>query len=250
MWYGPNLYKMLEAEWVREARTRPARDACARWANENNVLEGLASPEEVVRVCQARGDGQRSNAVLGAVLGRAGEDVWAARTVLQAVLPGLAGLSRRALPVVGPHRCWQGVDELDQQVVSTACECIATLSPAQPQWPAQAIISQTWRRLRTAMRADQRRRSRTDYMLVDLNEPLAASSLTPAEELADVLAEAIESGVLEEVDGWLVFASRAEDRDMRLLAAELDRHPRWAWRRRARAEGALVGSGSSLGRVG
>jgi hypothetical protein len=98
MWDGPNLYRMLETEWNQIAESTVARAACARWTSDDAVLEGIASPAEVVARCQARGDRAHAAAVLAAVLGHAATDDWAARTVLQAVLPGLGALSRRARP--------------------------------------------------------------------------------------------------------------------------------------------------------
>ncbi|MDQ3461827.1 MAG: hypothetical protein M3471_02140 [Actinomycetota bacterium] len=246
MWDGPNLFKIAEAEWGREAERRPARGACARWAQHHDVLEGMASPAEVVRCCQVRGHPRRSAAVLAAVLSHAGDDPWAARTVLQAVLPGLASVSRRARPLVGPMGVWLTVDELDQHVMVTACERIATLAGEAPRpWPAAAIVDSTWQRLRDFASAERRRSGRRAD-LVELGEPVSVPEASAAEELANVLAEAVERGILEPVDGWLVFASRVQGRGVEDLAAEMGCHPRWLWRRRVHAERLLAGAGPML----
>jgi hypothetical protein len=249
MWDGPNLFKVLEAEWRSEADGRPARRACARWAGDGSALEGMASPAEVVRCCQARGDGTRSAAMLAAVIGYAGEDRWAARTALQAVLPGLAALSRRARPLVGPSGVWASMEELDQHVVGIACERIVALAsePART-WPANAIVDGTWQRLRSYMAAECRYRGRR-VDLGELAEATGGSAASASEELARTLVDAVEEGVLDPVDGWLVFSSRVRGVAIVDLAAESGRNPRWLWRRRVRAEEQLRSAGPVLARL-
>jgi hypothetical protein len=231
MWDGPNLYRMLEVEWDQIARSSVARAACARWASDDAVLEGIASPAEVVACCQARVDGTDAAAVLAAVLRHAATDDWAARTVLQAVLPGLAALSRRARPLVGPGRMWQDIDEVDQFLVTNAYEWITALASRPPRWPAQAVVTKTWQRLRDVADRECQRSIRQDSLseLGDLGE---VPHTTAGAELAQTLVEAVERGVLEQVEGWLVYASRVLGEPIEALATQLDRHPRSLWRRR------------------
>jgi hypothetical protein len=183
MWDGPNLYRMLETEWNQIAQSYRARSACARWARGDAVLEGIVSPAEVVARCQARGHGAHSAAVLAAVLGHAATDDWAARTVLQAVLPGLAALSRRARPLVGAGRAWQHIDEVDQFLVANAYESITALASRSPRWPAEAVLAKTWRRLRDVADRECQRSTRQDSLseLGDLSE---VPHTTAAAELA------------------------------------------------------------------
>lgn len=115
-------------EWVATATSPDAVAACARWRAACPVLDGLASPADVVAECNRRGDPARSAAVLRAVLSQVGEGPWPARTVLQAVLPGLAAVVRRAMPQVGPHRSWRRAEELDQHAVGLAYERITALA--------------------------------------------------------------------------------------------------------------------------
>jgi hypothetical protein len=242
MWEGPNLYRMLEAEWKREADSPAARGACARWASADAVLEGIASPAEVVRHCQMRGHNADSAAVLGAVLRHAGADRWAARTVLQAVLPGLAALSRRARPLVRAGGVWQSIDEVDQYLVANAYDRIIALADeASPACPAAAIINATWTRLRHLATKECRRAASAvgTYELGDLE---AIPQTTASGELAQTLADAVERGVLEQADGRLVLASRVLGQPMEAMADELGYHPGSLWRRRRRAEQRLQGA--------
>jgi hypothetical protein len=245
MWDGPNLFKMLQAEWDRDAERRPARAACARWAEHDTALEGMNSPAEVVRGCQARGDGRRSATLLAAVVARAGHDRWAARAALQAVLPGLAAVSRRARPLVGPTGVWSSVEELDQHVVAIACERITALSATSARmWPAVAIVDGTWQRLRVFVAAERRHGHRV--ALEDVEEAMCPAQRSAGEELAHTLADAVEQGILEPVDGWVVFSSRVKGHAIEDLAVEAGRNTRWLWRRRVRAEELLHAAGPAL----
>jgi hypothetical protein len=235
MWDGPNLYRMLETEWNQIAESSRARAAYARWAKGDPVLEGIGSPAEVVAHCQARGNGAHSAAVLAAVLGHAATDDWAARTVLQAVLPGLATLSRRARPLVGPGRVWHHIDEVDQLLVANAYEWITALASQPPRWPARAVVTKTWQRLRDVADRESQRSTR-QASLSELGDLREVPQTTAAAELAQTLVDAVERGVLEQVEGWLVFASRVRGEPIEALATQLDRHPRSLWRRRRRAE--------------
>jgi hypothetical protein len=235
MWDGPNLYRMLDTEWNQIAESSVARGACARWASGDPVLDGIDSPAEVVARCQGRGDGAHSAAVLAAVLGQAATDYWAARTVLQAVLPGLAALSRRARPLVAPGRMWQDIDEVDQFLVANAYESITALASRSPRWPAEAVLAKTWRRLRDVAEREFQRSTR-QHSLSELGDLGEVPQTTAAAELAQTLVTAVERGVLEQVEGWLVYASRVRGEPIEALANQLDRHPRSLWRRRRRAE--------------
>ncbi len=236
MWEGPNLYRMLEAEWNRESHSSTARAACARWAATEAALEDLTTPGEVVRHCQRRGHGADSAAVLNAVLRHAGDDRWAARTVLQAVLPGLAALSRRARPLVRAGGVWQSIDEVDQFVVANAYDRIVALAAeTAPVCPAVAIVDTTWTRLRYLATKECRRADR-QVGTFDLANVEQAPGTTACRELTRTLVDAVQRGVVEQPDGWLVFASRAMGQPVEALADELGCHPGSLWRRRRRAE--------------
>jgi hypothetical protein len=238
MWEGPNLFRALDDEWRHVGTNAIARRALRRWADADDVLADLGDPGALVRRCHARDD-SRAEALLAAVVRHARTDPMAARTVLQAVLPGLAAVSRRALGFVGPGRVWARVDELDQHVVAVACERIHALAPAPPRWLAKAIVDGTWQRVRWyALRqhCDSRRRT----VLSEAADAAAPSPATPGAELAGVLAEAVELGVLEKLDAWVVFHSRVNGIATPTWAADAGVGSRRLWRRRERAEEQLV----------
>ena len=241
MWEGPNLLRALDEEWREVGTSAAARRALRRWADIDAVLSELTDPAELVRRCHSREDAG-AGVLLGAVIRHAPTDRLAARTVLQAVLPGLAAISRRARGFVGPGRVWGRVDELDQHVVAVAYERIHALASAPPAWVTTALVDGTWQRVRwyaVRQRSDALRRAG----LSEAAATPAPVAPTPGAELADVLADAVALGVLQELDAWVVFHSRVTGVAMPVLAADLGVGCRRLWRRRERAEKRLVSTG-------
>ena len=199
----------------------------------------------MVAACHRRDDPARSAALLRAVLAQVGDGPWPARTVLQAILPGLCGLVRRARHLVGPDRPWSCFEELDQAALAIAAERIVALAPDPPPWPARAIVDGTWQRLRGAARAE--RRWTTHRCLADpLPERPVEPSANPAEDLVGVLATAVDAGVLDPGDGWLIYASRIDAAPLATLAARTGHSERWTSRRRRAAEEVLIAAGPEL----
>lgn len=235
------MFKTLGDEWRARASGPEARAAASKWAQAHPVLAGMASPAEVVERCQQRGDTAHSAAVLRAVLSEVGNGPWPARTVLQAVLPGLTTVIRRCMHLVGADGPWQHHDELDQHVVALAYDRMAALAGDPPAWPAAAIVDGTWQRLRTAARVE-RRRAVHQAVLEEASEYCGEDPRNAGEDLVEMLASALALGLLDEVEGWLVYASRIEDRPMEVLGSQFGHSSRWGWRRRKHAEEVLRGA--------
>jgi hypothetical protein len=242
---APNLWRMLQTEWEREATGAAARAALGRWSRSSGVLATMATPAEAVRVCQGRDDPMASAAVLAAILAHAAADRWAARTVLQAVLPGLKAVSQRARPLIAQSRDWNDIDEVDQHVLALAYERIHALAAQPPPWPARAIVDGTWARVRSFL-AGEHRLSRHRADLAEAADLPSPRQLTAADELAGVLADAVERGVLEPVDGWVLLAYHTRSVGPDALGAEVGHNRRWVFRHRARAERVLCAAAPAL----
>ena len=91
----PNLFKALDTEWAIIGTGWRAEQRLADWKRQEPDLAGCHSPADVVARCQRRGDTEASNQLMSALLRLAAKDCSAARAVLQALLPALAGLVRR-----------------------------------------------------------------------------------------------------------------------------------------------------------
>ncbi len=116
-----------------------------RWVGEEPALAGACSAEDVLALCQRRDDSgpgggevKTSQAALGAVLRVAAHDDFAQRTVMQAILPGLLALRRRAsYMVASPGSGGDDEDELEQEIVMLAYERARALAGTTQAWPAR-----------------------------------------------------------------------------------------------------------------
>lgn len=88
------LFTDLDADWRIIAGGRAAQDALRRWAPDPVLGSAVCLDDLLART--ARGaDPTDADALLRALLGRAQSDEVAARTVLQALVPGLVNVARR-----------------------------------------------------------------------------------------------------------------------------------------------------------
>jgi hypothetical protein len=231
-----NPFRAITREWATLGHSAPARRALRRWREAEPVLAGFASPAEVVARCQQRGDSRAANALLGALLRLADEEL-AARTVLQAVLPSLAARAwRRRSDGAG---LWDDVGELDAEMVALALERIAELAGTSPEWPSQAIVEVAYARLRWAAQAARRRR--LDTVPLEAFHDLAAAEPDGIDDdFAGVLLDAVASGGLRRRDAALIYATRVLGFSPAELAAHQRRDVRAVRSQRARAERTLV----------
>jgi hypothetical protein len=88
------LFANLDSDWRAVAASREAQEALARWSKDPVFADARSLDELLART--ARGGSRRdADTVLRALMVRAGADEIAARTVLQAVIPGLVSIARR-----------------------------------------------------------------------------------------------------------------------------------------------------------
>ncbi len=244
---GASLFRRLECDWQRQGASAEARSALARWAEAQPVLRGLGSPLEVVRRCHDRRDPSAGRVLVAAVLAEAADDPVAATTVVQALLPGIAGVAHRARGLFeGKVAVWESYEELDQHVVTLAYERVAALAGTTDPWAARVIVDGIWQRLRNYARAERRRaRCQDDFARKALRLEPAPSA---ADELAGVLADAVERGVVERAHAEVVYSVRVGGRPPEVVAPAVGHSARTVWRWLRRAEDALVSDGHGLGR--
>jgi DNA-directed RNA polymerase specialized sigma24 family protein len=91
---GYELFGALELDWRLVAESRAAKDALRRWSDDP-TLRRLRTLDDVLARTARGADKSAANAVLGALIRRARSDPVAARSVLQALTPGLTNVARR-----------------------------------------------------------------------------------------------------------------------------------------------------------
>jgi hypothetical protein len=235
----PILYRTLTDAW--HAPSGPAANPIpSRWISKHPMLAGLTTLDSIVEVCNRRGVPELSSQVLAALVELAPSEPLAARTALQALLPGLAALSRRAPGFVGSGRLWATVGELDQELVALCCERLLDGTAVGCRWPAVRVRDAVWRRVRTLQAEHIRRRAR-EVSMNDYPHHLASTVRDDYEEhLVKAVCRAVESGRLRRDDASLVLRTRLLDVTPAQIARDAGVDVRALRTRRRRVEARLL----------
>lgn len=233
-----NLLRDLEHAWARDGRSPDAVAALSRWAAARPDLAAYATPADLVVAAHSRADAVAVRLVED-LTALASSDRWAARTVLQALLPGLGALARLRRDLVGPGEPFESIGELDQFIVCTALERIARVAAGPPTYRLHRVLASTARRLRTHV-AGHRRERQARAPLDDAAAHPAPPARTDAEELATVLVDAVERRLLRPLDAGLVYTTRVVGQAPAEVAAALAWRTPSLVRRRHRVEQVLA----------
>jgi hypothetical protein len=227
-----SVFEMLEQEW---ARLRGDRAAARRLA-EVRVLAGGAGSLADVEGYVRRAGPEEADAVLLALVRRAvtGDDL-AARVLLQLLLPGTRNLARRWW-ALGDH------EERAAAAVTAVYHRIRHYPIARrPGRVAANILMDAARELRRAVPRV------TVTLTADPVAPDGAHGLRTAAptshaamELAQVLRDAVDDGVLDRDDAQLIARSRIAGHRVADIARHHHLGSRTLWDRRHRAERTLV----------
>jgi hypothetical protein len=233
-----NLYRSLDHEWAYLGRSDAARAALARWATQETVLADLDDLAQLVEVCRKKKD--PDNALLGALLRLANDDL-AARTLLQAILPGLLTRAARGTWLARPtSHCpavWDGAEEFGHELVAELWERIRALAGTSPRFPACVLVEGAWRRVRQRGET-ARARSRSSF---PLTEAASASVDTgrdgsAAEALTGCLVDAVRCRRLRPAEAGLVYTTRVLGHPTTALVGRFGPDNRAVRARRARVE--------------
>lgn len=201
------LCSRLDAEWRRVGASSAGRAAVRRWAGEEPALAGACSAVDVVARCQRSGDMRCRSEALAAVLRRGGTDEFAVQTVIQVMLPGLLRVVRESRYLVDCGSRWADDDELEQEVVTIAYERARALAGTTQVWPAKTLLDHTRGRVRVLAADERRWESRARYS--DRSRDVGSDcDRSPAEELAQVVVDAVRNGTLAEGPAGVFYTCR------------------------------------------
>lgn len=209
----------LDREWSELAPSPPARRALMRWAATYPVLAAYHDLDEVLAV---RRDRTRSGPMLAALAALAPDDDIAARTLLQAMLPGIIRLSTRT-----GHDDPAAIDEM----IALGWERIRTYPAARHgSVPANILLD-----VRKRYRRHRGIEAPTSIELA--GEPQDRHCSTEDEVLGrllvDELVDAQRRGMMTAPDLATILRTRLGDERLTDIAAEqqvtvrLLRHRRW-----------------------
>lgn len=223
------VFDLLEREWCtladEPATARRLRDVC-RLAGDAHTLGDV---ERYVR----RADPEGADRVLLALVrhaSRGGNDL-AARVLLQLLLPGTRNLARR----------WWALGDPDERAAAAVTAVYHRIRnypvERRPGRIAANVLMDAARELRRSV-------ARTELITPTAEVGTGAGATPdgghPANELADVLLDAVHEGTISRADAELIAQSRIGGTRVEAIAADRGISTRTLWARRQAAERTLV----------
>lgn len=233
-----SVFEMLDLEWRQLKEDRAAARKLGQVCRIARGARLLAEVEDFVR----QADAEDADRVLLALVARALDDeVLAARVLLQLLLPGTRKLARRWW-ALGDH------DERASAAVAAVYGRIRNYPLARrPGRVAANVLMDASQDLRRAVPRVITTPSADPTVLGTCGTRAEIGWRHPADELADVLADAVGDGLISATDAELIARSRISGDRMADIANERGLAARTVWDRRQRAEAALEATRHSAG---
>jgi hypothetical protein len=186
------LFDALDREWAVLVVSPAIRSTLRRWSDDP-VLARYADLGALIRALRAGArDPEHTNQILAALTRRAPVDDLAARTMLQALIPGLFNVTRRLGGAVID-------EELEAQVLTEAFDRIRHYPlERRPRAIAANVIQDVFGRVCRA-------RSRAQNHLADAAAPVERSP-DPSVEICELVDEALRAGHLRRCDADLLLS--------------------------------------------
>jgi len=226
------LFEQLAVEWSQLGVSAPAAAALEAWGHDDPALAGFPDLVEVVRFVQRCGTGPEGDAVLACLAARAPSDPLAARTLLHVVFYGLKRITSDLCTAASSP------EEAASVVVVEAYQRIRTYPvERRPRSIAANILLDT----RQGVSRSLCRRRVPEVLTADIAQHAnATAGPSAADELLDLIDEAVRTRKLRVDDARLIVLSRIADVSTADLAATRACTPQSLRRHRQRAEAALA----------
>ena len=188
---GFELFRVLDRDWALMVHSRHARTALARWQHEP-AFAGFADLDDLIGVLRdpAVPAGTKDTVLAGLARLAPADDV-AARTLLQAIVPGLVNVAKR-LRAFGAERQAELVGEAFALVRTYPIERRPRAIAANLVWDT---FSRLWRQGRARAVTADRETLTPDHLLVAGEEPGFASV-----EARDAITRAVSAGRVRPAD--------------------------------------------------
>lgn len=195
-------FRDLTREWNGIVRSPRSARTLAIWAEAEPALADVSSMVELLD--------HRSNEVLGALL-RIGDGL-ARRAFLQAMLPGLIGVTSMGLAKdwIGPGRAWRHPAELNAQLLELTWAWIDRHAGNPPLWPARTLVAHLVHSISYEAKLDRRHVGHlTAFELVD-HDRVGDQSAERAGVLGamQMVCDAVEAGALPLSYAQLIYSIR------------------------------------------
>jgi DNA-directed RNA polymerase specialized sigma24 family protein len=199
----------LRSEWQALGTAPPSRSACHRLAEREPAVaalrvDNLAELIAALSLSSVRLSRHDAAGVITAMLRSADVDALIPRAIIQALIPGVLGLSRRIDIAGGP---WSDLDAFYADAISALWELTMSWSGAYRPYAAGDLLSAVRTRLRTLQASEHRHRSRQASTPDALDTLPASIGRTGEELLAAAIADATGHG-LNPTDAAVLYATR------------------------------------------
>lgn len=223
------IFDHLDREWPTLANRRHSTAALQGWAAARPALRREPNLDALVCHINRRQDPARSDRTLAALIAIAAHDSLAARTALQAMLPGLKA-------VAATLQRFEQLDEIAATLTATCWQRIRRYPiDRRPTKVALNLLydtrHHTVRQLRPLLSAEP---------LPDLSDRSHLDGGHPATDLLVLLRDAVHGGVISADEATLIGATRMADLTFPALAKETGLAEATLRQRRLRAEHRLA----------
>lgn len=220
------IFDHLDHEWATLAATGPSTAALRRWATTHPLLRAHADLDALVRHINRRHNPAASDHTLADLITIAADDTLAARTALQAMLPGLKAVAATLIR-------FEQLDEIAATLTATCWQRIR-------QYPIRRRPSKIALNLLYDTRHHTIRQLRTELEVADSSAADEVADTTDPrssfEEVIERLAAGVSNGVLTSAEVRLIAATRLSDVSFRMLARHMGVREETLRQRRLRAE--------------
>jgi hypothetical protein len=205
-----NVYKVLEQEWARISATPAALRRLAIWGSTEPVLAGARTPAQLVSSIIAKRRWSGSDPRLVALL-RLAVDPFAARAVLQAILPGLRceplSLPRYGIAPAGPD---EEFEDVAVELLAAAWETIRTRAGQTMDHPEKRIVRAATEVLRTRRRLEARHLTKVEVTATPPEGPTCNldDARSTAERVLAALLDAVRAGTVTARQAELLYVVR------------------------------------------
>jgi hypothetical protein len=226
-----DLIGQLEAEWPALA-AGPLGARLRIWSEQEPVLAGFATPQQLLRHLDSiRGRHEARDEILAALVRQARTDPFAARVVLQTLLPGLKKIAGRLLLEAGER------DELWSTLLAHCWERIRSY-PLERR-PTRIAANTLLDALKQTARGLQRQRRTRDRLGGEF--PTDVVTDAPVDrDVERLMQRIVAASVISWDEAELILRTRVDGADLRALAAEAGVTYHALKTRRLRAEKRLL----------
>lgn len=233
-----NPLLLLDRDWEAFCRSVQGRRALRRW-HDAGIATGAADLDDLLARMRHDPDVDRRDGLILKMLTIGREDPDARRVVLQAVVPGLGGVTSAY------SRRW-GWNEAADMAVTAAIERIATYPLGRRTLPAANIVRDVRHQLYLTRLREVAREAVLNPEPLPEHLTSPPPQLSPSDELLALVAGAVDTGRITREAARVVVLSRVYDVPARIIAAQAGVTPGHLRRRRLRAEARIAEAAQDL----